>query len=103
MAVCYCGHQTTIRTSWTDANPGRRFYSCAQKESSCNFFLWVDPPMCRRAVEIIPGLLRSINELQSVAKRIETSNRRMKIILVFCLLYFVLNLVLGSGGSSCSL
>ncbi|KAL8217858.1 hypothetical protein R6Q57_021231 [Mikania cordata] len=31
MTMCYCGRLATVRTSWTDQNPGRRFYSCPMR------------------------------------------------------------------------
>ncbi|PWA61190.1 zinc finger, GRF-type [Artemisia annua] len=58
--ICDCGKQATIKTSWTNRNPGRRFYCCP----SCGFIGWTDPPMCCRAVVVIPGLLRARNELE---------------------------------------
>ncbi|PWA56021.1 zinc finger, GRF-type [Artemisia annua] len=58
--ICDCGKQATIKTSWTNRNPGRRFYCCP----SCGFIGWMDPPMCCRAVVVIPGLLRARNELE---------------------------------------
>ncbi|PWA34478.1 zinc finger, GRF-type [Artemisia annua] len=58
--ICDCGKQATIKTSWTNRNPGRRFYCCP----SCGFIGWTDPPMCCRAVAVIPGLLRARNELE---------------------------------------
>ena len=30
---CFCGTPAIIRTSWTQANPGRRFYCCARTVS----------------------------------------------------------------------
>ncbi|PWA49795.1 hypothetical protein CTI12_AA478310 [Artemisia annua] len=56
-----CNAQSVIRTSWTTINPRRRFYCCS---GSCGIINWYDPPMCPRAVQIIPDLLRSMNELQ---------------------------------------
>ncbi|KAL8254128.1 hypothetical protein R6Q59_032349 [Mikania micrantha] len=32
--------------------------------SNCKFVGWHDPEMCQRSLEIIPGLLRSKNELE---------------------------------------
>ncbi|KAJ9537299.1 hypothetical protein OSB04_015415 [Centaurea solstitialis] len=42
--VCYCGDRMNVRTSWTKANPGRRFLSCPNYGSSkkCNMFQFVD-------------------------------------------------------------
>lgn len=31
MVNCSCGRRAVIRTSWTNINPGRRFYSCPIK------------------------------------------------------------------------
>ena len=33
---CFCGHPAIIRTSWTQTNPGRRFYCCARTVSVDN-------------------------------------------------------------------
>lgn len=52
------------RTAWTNANPGRRFISCV--DYKCNFFKWVEPPLCNRAQAIIPGLLKRINALEAM-------------------------------------
>ncbi|PQP92048.1 uncharacterized protein Pyn_25130 [Prunus yedoensis var. nudiflora] len=49
-SMCWCGKIATILTSWTDSNPGRRFFMCAAKA-------------------VIYGLLKSRNKLEkSVAK-----------------------------------
>ncbi|KAK1430141.1 hypothetical protein QVD17_12682 [Tagetes erecta] len=62
--ICSCGSCTTIRTSWTEANPGRRFHCC---RSGCGFVEWLDPKMCERSRIVIPGLLKRINECQELA------------------------------------
>ena len=36
MKRCSCGRIAVIRTSWTDDNPGRRFYSCPFKVKNSN-------------------------------------------------------------------
>ncbi|KAK1432202.1 hypothetical protein QVD17_09096 [Tagetes erecta] len=77
---CSCGYDSIIFTSWTPVNPGWRFHCCIKE---CGFVAWCDPPMSRRAVEVIPGLLRTINATQN-------QNRRLKILLTGSWLYFVL-------------
>nr|GFA82641.1 zinc finger, GRF-type [Tanacetum cinerariifolium] len=48
------------RTSWTDINPGRRFLACPQIDGErCIYFDLVDPPMCQRAMMVIPRFLRT--------------------------------------------
>ncbi|KAH7864598.1 hypothetical protein Vadar_031539 [Vaccinium darrowii] len=53
-------------------NPGRRFSSCPN--NNCKDFVWVDPPMCQRAVQIIPGLLRRSNRLE-----VELHNSKVRV------------------------
>ncbi|KAK9274526.1 hypothetical protein L1049_021775 [Liquidambar formosana] len=59
---CYCGDRSKIWTSWTDNNPGRRFYGCPNNKAngSCGYFNWLDPPICLRLKRIVPKLLRRI-------------------------------------------
>ncbi|GJV17042.1 hypothetical protein Tco_1362365 [Tanacetum coccineum] len=77
------------------------------KGSNCGIIDWFDPPMCDRAVQIIPGLLRRMNDLQATNAyyRAQASNaenhveatiadyhreaRRMTILLVLSWLGFV--------------
>ncbi|KAI8571637.1 hypothetical protein RHMOL_Rhmol01G0135300 [Rhododendron molle] len=78
--VClFCGNQRLLRTSWTDPNPGRRFLGCTK--AGCKGFDWVDPPMCRRAVQIIPGLLRKTNKLEIEVAKSRAKERKMKMYL----------------------
>ena len=35
--------------------------------------IWVDPEMCKRSVQIIPGLLKRINNLEAALKQVEVS------------------------------
>ncbi|KAK4397743.1 hypothetical protein Sango_1249800 [Sesamum angolense] len=61
--TCLCGYEVVVRTSWTNSNLDRRFQGCLGNTGSyCGVFQWVDPPMCRRAKEIIPGLLSRRND-----------------------------------------
>nr|GEW11664.1 hypothetical protein [Tanacetum cinerariifolium] len=58
-----CGSSSTIRTSGTSINHVRR-YSCAKRGLNCGTIDWYDPSMCERAMQIILGLLNSMNNLQ---------------------------------------
>ncbi|GKC09231.1 hypothetical protein Tco_1000841 [Tanacetum coccineum] len=65
MVRCSRGLEVGIRTSCTNRNPSRRLYGCPTLSLTCvNFIQWFDPPMCQISVQIIPGLLRSCNELE---------------------------------------
>ncbi|XP_060973823.1 uncharacterized protein LOC133039487 [Cannabis sativa] len=63
---CRPPKRSMIFTSWTDANPGRRFMRCPlyNQVGGCKFWEWYDPPMCERAAVVIPGLLRKIGKLE---------------------------------------
>ncbi|CAH9110385.1 unnamed protein product [Cuscuta europaea] len=44
-------------TSWTDKNPGRRFYGCPYyKKEGCGFFQWHDEQLTNRAKDVINQL-----------------------------------------------
>ena len=87
-----CNAPSIIRTSWTDTNPGRRFYCCSK---SCGIIDWYDPEMCPRAVQIIPGLLRSMNVLRATANQQAIQARRWKLILVVSWVVFVVYFMTG--------
>ncbi|GJW28097.1 hypothetical protein Tco_0044972 [Tanacetum coccineum] len=92
-----------IRTSWTQANPGRRFRCCSRSGNPCGYFFWVDPAMCARSTAIIPGLLRNINNLQAEAMENARKARRMKMLLCFTDLFGALDLcdALGVAAEAC--
>ncbi|XP_058773526.1 uncharacterized protein LOC131647679 [Vicia villosa] len=81
---CYCGIDAPLMTSWTDSNPGRRFFGCGmykiQGFKKCSNFVWLDEEMNPRAKEVISSLLQNLNEEKqrvkdSISKEEET---RMK-------------------------
>ncbi|KAK1571338.1 hypothetical protein Q3G72_015354 [Acer saccharum] len=63
---CLCGRRARLCTSWTNTNPRRRFwgYSNFRGDVNCGYFRWHDSPICERSKQIIPGLLRRIQELE---------------------------------------
>ncbi|KAJ1388814.1 Zinc finger, GRF-type [Sesbania bispinosa] len=43
--LCHCGRKAAIRTSKTQRNPGRAFYTCPLPKDdylNCNYFYWID-------------------------------------------------------------
>ncbi|KAF8013798.1 hypothetical protein BT93_I1602 [Corymbia citriodora subsp. variegata] len=56
---CYCGLPSPRRTSWTQMNPGRRFYECTRyrEGSKCKYFKWIDAKFSNRVIEVILDLL----------------------------------------------
>ncbi|XP_027171459.1 uncharacterized protein LOC113776817 [Coffea eugenioides] len=74
---CSCGLTAMVKTSWTNWNPARRFVVCTLGEDEgCGFWEWYDPTMCERSTQVIPGLLRRMNRMESNMEELETSARR---------------------------
>ncbi|KAM0046911.1 putative DNA topoisomerase transcription factor GRF family [Helianthus debilis subsp. tardiflorus] len=84
--ICDCGSGTILLTSWTRSNPGRRFYSCVG--GTCGFVTWADPPICARASQIIPGLLRNINENEAKNRTMTRKIKRLQLVLFLSWLFF---------------
>ncbi|MFS7934745.1 hypothetical protein Hanom_Chr05g00395311 [Helianthus anomalus] len=84
-AVCSCGAATCIRTSCTEANPGRRFLYC-----------WINPPIsCPRCERLIPSLLSTNKENAELKllKQRKLLRRGLKFKdLIFCYLLFTFTL-----------
>ncbi|KAG8369037.1 hypothetical protein BUALT_Bualt15G0108700 [Buddleja alternifolia] len=76
---CSCGTNTVMKTSWTDHNPGRPYiaYERFKQINGCNYFVWIDPPICTRARQIIPGLLRRVNRFEEDLNRFEEEEKQI--------------------------
>nr|GEV03655.1 hypothetical protein [Tanacetum cinerariifolium] len=78
MVRCAYGLEAMIRTPWSNQNPGHRFYGCPTFSPTCvNFLRWFDPSTCQRSIQIIPGLLRSRNELEEIIAMVEEKQRKL--------------------------
>ncbi|KAK8601565.1 hypothetical protein V6N12_051395 [Hibiscus sabdariffa] len=86
--ICRCGLKAKIATSWTDDNPGRRFfgYKYYGREGHCRFFAWYDATLTPRARVVIVGLLRKVKKMERA--------RRIERICWLCLLIFSITMVL---------
>ncbi|XP_076905839.1 uncharacterized protein LOC143561731 [Bidens hawaiensis] len=78
MVFCECGKEAVIKTSWTDKNPGRGFYSCPVQGSNCKFIGWFDHKKCQRCMDIIPGLLRAKNSLEEANNSLEDAKNKLE-------------------------
>ncbi|PIN20593.1 DNA-(apurinic or apyrimidinic site) lyase [Handroanthus impetiginosus] len=96
---CYCGRTAVLKTSWTNNNPGRRFRTCSTRNergggNACQFFTWVDPPICARAGVIIPGLLRKLRKRDEEIAGLKKRSQIMGVLLFFVTVMLLL-LVMG--------
>ncbi|XP_058733768.1 uncharacterized protein At4g04775-like [Vicia villosa] len=82
---CRCGLDAPLMTSWTDSNPGRRFYGCGmykiQGYKRCNHFVWYDEKLGPRAKEMISTLKQKLKiaNLKIDAAKIQEDEMSKKI------------------------
>ncbi|CAL1396134.1 unnamed protein product [Linum trigynum] len=64
--LCRCAVPAVLRTSWTDANPGRRFFGCANYRgaNACNYFRWIDPPLEDNIKRLVLAMHKRIREVE---------------------------------------
>ncbi|PHU19654.1 hypothetical protein BC332_10805 [Capsicum chinense] len=66
---CNHGILLHLKTSWSDNNPKRRFWSCPYYGSNkCNFFLWRDGVVDERSKFIIPKLVKKVKDMNEMMK-----------------------------------
>ncbi|KAK6137420.1 hypothetical protein DH2020_028843 [Rehmannia glutinosa] len=81
---CHCASKVVLKTSWTNNNPGRRFWACPnyEKGSNCGFFEWLDDEVCSRAKQIIPGLLAKLNKRDDEMTQMQIKESKLEADLV---------------------
>ncbi|KAH0644945.1 hypothetical protein KY284_032829 [Solanum tuberosum] len=55
-----CGNEALLKTSWTQLNPGSRFFTCriSKKMGGCDYFLWYEDRHPPQANRVMWGLLK---------------------------------------------
>ncbi|KAL3503277.1 hypothetical protein ACH5RR_037726 [Cinchona calisaya] len=88
IVFCKCGEPCDIVTLWTELNPSRRFHGCHRygKRGACDFFMWYDPPMCKRTNNIMAKLLRNLKDVEAENKLLSKAKAKRRV------LWFVLGL-----------
>ncbi|KAJ1400925.1 Zinc finger, GRF-type [Sesbania bispinosa] len=68
---CMCGVPCKIQTSWTEKNPGRRFFGCGNYGMlhHCQYFSWIDQATCERSTKVMNGLLNEKSEVDYGSRR----------------------------------
>ncbi|KAH1084398.1 hypothetical protein J1N35_024159 [Gossypium stocksii] len=89
--VCYCGNPAKLNMSWSNDNPGRRFFGCKKFGNGfrqlCRFFSWFDPPLTPRSRFVVLGLLKKLRSLEDARKR---ERRRWLLLLVIVTIFLFL-------------
>ncbi|XP_062145629.1 uncharacterized protein LOC133853649 [Alnus glutinosa] len=86
--TCKCGLQCPLRTSWTTANPRRRFFGCSmydahKKAGQCRFFLWFDRETCPWGKEVLPQLRNELNCLKEEVIQLRARKMQLTQMLLF--------------------
>ncbi|XP_075666456.1 uncharacterized protein LOC142636206 [Castanea sativa] len=89
--MCYCPspQKPVLVVSWTENNPGRRFYGCPNYwvGKKCKFFQWIDDEICERGKVLIPEMRQKILRLQV---EVSTCKKREKFLTVCLILSLIL-------------
>ncbi|KHN34695.1 hypothetical protein glysoja_011248, partial [Glycine soja] len=74
--MCLCNVDAPLVTSWTEDNPGRRFYGCGLYKiigrKWCNYYEWHDPLANSCEERIIVTLMKNVDELKFREKNLRT-------------------------------
>ncbi|TYH18864.1 hypothetical protein ES288_A05G306900v1 [Gossypium darwinii] len=84
-------HPDKLNTSWSNDNPGKRFFGCKKFGSEfrkpCRFFSWFDPPLTPRSRIVLLGFLKKVRTLEDAIRR-ERRTWFLVLIFVTILLFF---------------
>ena len=66
----------------------------SQEDGGCGYFKWIDPEMCYRSKQIIPGLLRRKNMLESENAGLRSQIFKLKmalfVVIVIVVVFYML-------------
>lgn len=95
--TCYCGLTSYMKISWTETNPGIRYYGCPNFRvgTHCKFFVWVDQQQvdaCSRQLilELRAKNMRLESELRSKAANDRRLYLELKSLRALCIALLVI-------------
>ncbi|KAL2530730.1 uncharacterized protein Fot_23331 [Forsythia ovata] len=94
--MCMCGKNATMRTSWTENNPSRRFLGCSfyGRPDACDYFKWVDPIVHLPYKSVINGLLRNANHKDSLENKMQRNLMYYRILLAMVVMVLLVHCVI---------
>ncbi|KAJ1406577.1 Zinc finger, GRF-type [Sesbania bispinosa] len=87
--VCHCGRKAAIRTSNTQRNPGRAFYTCPLPKDdylNCNYFAWIEDMGSAEFESDMDAWLKNQINFKLRMLGAEIRNIRIIVIVVGCLM-----------------
>ncbi|XP_019267457.1 PREDICTED: uncharacterized protein LOC109244774 [Nicotiana attenuata] len=84
--ICKCGVSPKLNASWTQLNPGRRFFACkiGKKKGGCDYFCWYDDEMPIQVKKIIWDLLKRVKAFEE--EKVQAKRRLILLTIVVVLL-----------------
>ncbi|CAL5202549.1 unnamed protein product [Lathyrus oleraceus] len=84
---CKCSLDAPLMTTWTNVNPGRRFYGCGMYKihgyKKCYHFVWLDEEINHRAKKVISTLMQNLTEEKKKVKNAKIRDEEMKMKMKF--------------------
>ncbi|CAN1143184.1 hypothetical protein LINPERHAP2_LOCUS13464, partial [Linum perenne] len=81
--LCHCRMRASIKISYTEANPGRKFFGCpryvSKIESGCGFFVWYDVKLAAATEK--QELVRLVDILRNRIHALEYENDKLRMCL----------------------
>ncbi|CAN6202348.1 unnamed protein product [Urochloa humidicola] len=80
--LCQCRMKAPRRISWSEDNPGRRYYRCRRAWSAmdCGFFLWMDPEHTPFMKNLLLDLRNEVWRLRKERAEMESVNRELVVL-----------------------
>ncbi|XP_050221473.1 uncharacterized protein LOC126671727 [Mercurialis annua] len=88
---CHCNQPAVLKTAWTPANPGRRFFGCHgyQSGGGCDYFYWYDQAMPNRTRSLLLGLLEKVETPEKENYKKTSKWTYVKYVLVLVFVFFL--------------
>ncbi|XP_028118817.1 uncharacterized protein LOC114316355 [Camellia sinensis] len=89
--TCYYGQTPPVRTAWTNANIERRFIRYANYgiHVTCEYFEWIDPPLCCRSCDLLPRLVQRVNHMEFEVEKTQKKEKLYRRMLLGSWILFV--------------
>ncbi|CAN6166861.1 unnamed protein product [Urochloa humidicola] len=80
--LCQCRMKAPRWMSWSDDNPGRRYYQCRRARSSmdCGFFLWMDAEHTPFMKNLLLDLRNAVRRLKKEIAEMEPLNHEVAVL-----------------------
>ncbi|KAG8640955.1 hypothetical protein MANES_13G089160v8 [Manihot esculenta] len=89
---CHCGEIYALKHSWTNLNPGRRFFGCRKYGMKYGFFMWLGSPVSNHSKQVIVELLSKVRLYEAEMKRAKKKEVQWRFICVIVIILCIVDL-----------